>query len=217
MPWTLALLLAIPLTTGAGWEVLRYRGIAPHVVAFGPEGLRVDVNASAAPLVYPLDRPRRVTGVRAEGRIVGTLQTDARRQGARGADDYALRVGLVEVGTRRPGWLERRMAPAWVERLFSLAPPDLGIAGIRFFNVALSPSQVGQSRQHPASALISERVVTAPDGSGRFTVAVDLETPIESAAVWLSVDGDDTGSRFTLTLARLELRLGDEPASRKTR
>ena len=211
MFWPLALLLVIPLTTDSGGEVLRYRGIAPHLVAFGADGLRVEVNASAAPIVYPLDSPLRVRGLRAEGRIAGSVRTDAERQGQRGADDYALRVGLVEVGTRRPGWLERRMAPAWVQRLFALAPPHLGVAGIRFFNVALSPSQVGQSRQHPASALISERVVTAPDATGRFTVAVDLDAPIESAAVWISVDGDDTGSRFTLTLARLELRLADEP------
>jgi hypothetical protein len=211
MLWPLALLLVIPLTADSGWEVLRYRGIAPHVVAFGAEGLRVEVNASAAPIVYPLDSPQWVRGLRAEGRIVGSVRTDAQRQGQRGADDYALRVGLVEVGTRRPGWLERTMAPAWVQRLFALAPPQLGVAGIRFFNVALSPSQVGQSRQHPASALISERVVTAPDASGRFTMAVDLEAPIESAAIWISVDGDDTRSRFTLTLARLELRLADEP------
>jgi len=211
MLWPLALLLVIPLTADAGWEVLRYRAIAPHVVAFGAEGLRIDVNASAAPLVYPLDSPRRVRGLRAEGRIVGTLRTDAQRQGTRGADDYALRVGLVEVGTRRPGWIERTLAPTWVQRLFALAPPDLGIAGIRFFNVALSPSQIGQSRQHPASPLITERVVSAPDASGRFTVAVDLDTPIESAAVWISVDGDDTGSRFTVTLTRLQLQLDDAP------
>jgi hypothetical protein len=205
------LLLVIPLTADSGWEVLRYRGIAPHVVAFGAEGLRVEVNASAAPIVYPLDSPQWVRGLRAEGRIAGSVRTDAQRQGQRGADDYALRVGLVEVGTRRPGWLERTMAPAWVQRLFALAPPQLGVAGIRFFNVALSPSQVGQSRQHPASALISERVVAAPDASGRFTMAVDLEAPIESAAIWISADGDDTRSQFTLTIARLELRLADEP------
>jgi hypothetical protein len=59
--------------------------------------------------------------------------------------------------------------------------------------------------------LITERVVSAPDASGRFTVAVDLDTPIESAAVWISVDGDDTGSRFTVTLTRLQLQLDDAP------
>ncbi len=210
MLWPLALLLVIPLTTNTGWEVLRYRGIAPHAVAFGADGMRVEVNASAAPIVYPLDSPRWVRGLRAEGRVTGQMRTDPKSQGQRGADDYALRVGLVEVGPRRAGWLERAMAPAWVRRLFALAPPDSGVAGIRFFNVALSPSQVGQSRQHPASALITERIVTAPDTTGRFIVDVDLDAAIESAAVWISVDGDDTGSRFTLALARLELRLTDQ-------
>lgn len=206
---TLALLLVIPLTTGAGWEVLRYRGIPPHVVDFRADGLRIEVDGSAAPIVYPLASPARVLGLRAEGQLVGALRTDAQRQGQRGADDYALRIGLVEVGTRRPGWVERTMAPAWVRRLFALAPPNLGIAGIRFFNVAVSPAQVGRSRTHPASDLITERIVAAPDATGRISVTVDLDAPIETTAIWISADGDDTRSRFTLTLDRLELRLDD--------
>lgn len=204
---TLALLLVIPLTTDTGWEVLRYRGIPAHVVDFRSDGLRIEVDRSAAPIVYPLASPARVAGLRAEGQLIGALRTDAQRQGQRGADDYALRIGLVEVGTNRPGWVERTMAPAWVRRLFALAPPNFGIAGIRFFNLGVSPTQVGRFRTHPASALITERIVTAPDATGRFGVTVDLDTPIDTAAIWISADGDDTGSRFTLRLDRLELHL----------
>lgn len=208
---TAALLLVIPLTTAANWEVLSYRNIAAHTVRFGGDGLRIDVNASAAPIIYPLDSTRRVRGVRAEGRVNGQLLTTAERQGQPDADDYVLRVGLVEVGTRRPGWLERRLAPAWARRLFALAPPGAGIAGIRFFNVGLAPQQIGQSRQHPASDLIVERVVSVPDADGRITMTVDLERPMQTSAIWISADGDDTGSRYTLTLDRLDLLIDESP------
>jgi hypothetical protein len=204
-----ALLLAIPLTSGANWEVLSYRNIPPHTVRFDTGGLRIDVDRSSAPIVYPLAPARHVRGLRAQGRLEGQLRTTADRQGEPGADDYALRVGLVEVGTRRPGWMERRLAPAWVRRLFDLAPPDAGIAGIRFFNVGIGARQLGQARQHPASALITERVVAVPDADGRIRLSADFDVPVHTAAIWISVDGDDTASRFTLTLDRLALLLDD--------
>ena len=209
-----ALLLAIPLTSATGWEVLTYRKIPAHAVRFDAGGLRIDVDRSAAPIVYPLATARHVRGLRAHGRLEGQLRTTAAQQGQPGFDDYVLRVGLVEVGTRSLGWMERRMSPAWLRRLFDLAPPDLGIAGIRFFNVGLAPQQVGQSRQHPASDHIVERVVTVPDLQGRIVLSVDVDVPVHTAAVWISADGDDTASRFTLTLERLELLLVEQGSAK---
>ena len=208
-----ALLLVIPLTSGANWQVLKYRGIPPHEVRFEANGLRIDVNASAAPIVHRLDQVVRVRSVWAKGRIDGELRTTAARQGQQGADDYVLRVGLVEVGERTPTWLERRLAPAWVRRLFELAPAGSGIGGIRFFNVGIAAEQLGRSRRHPASDLIHEEVVAIPDGSGSFVVDVRLQRPIPTAAVWISADGDDTRSRFRLTLERLELTLDGPPGA----
>ena len=201
------LVLVIPLSSAVNWEVLTYRGIPPNVAHFETAGLRIDVDRSAGPIVYRLTEVRQVRGIRAEGSAVGQLRTTAARQGQKGEDDYVLRVGLVEVGSRRPGWLERRMAPAWARRLFDLAPPGLGIAGIRFFNVGLAPDQMGRSRQHPASDLIVERVVAVPDATGRFALVVDLDAPVRTVAVWISADGDDTQSRFRLTVTRLDLLL----------
>lgn len=201
------LLLMLPLTMGDGWEVLSYRGIPSHTVSFGDAGLRIDVNASAAPLIYPLSPVRRVSRLRVRGRVTGALRTTADEQGQPGADDYVLRVGLVEVGARQPGWLERRLAPEWLRRLFDLAPPGLGTAGIRFFNVGLSPDQIGDTRRHPSSDLITERIVTVPEEDGTIAMAVDLAAPIDASAVWIGADGDDTASRFSLLITRIELGL----------
>jgi hypothetical protein len=209
MPLLMVLLAAaavvIPLDRTQAWEVLRYSGIRPHAVRFGDFGMRIDVNSSAAPLIHALDAPRRVRRLEVTGRIDGSLQTTSAEQGRQGHDDYTLRVGLVEVGTKRPGWFERQFAPAWVKRLFELAPPDLGIAGIRFYNLGLAASQVGDSRQHPASDLIQELIVGVPEPDGTFTMAVDLDRPVETAAIWISSDGDDTRSRFIVTLEQFTL------------
>jgi len=195
----------LPLGDPTAWEVLQFRHIRPNAVSFAPASLRIDVDGSAGPVVHALARPLRVQGLRATGRLEGTVQTTASKQGQAGHDDYALRVGLVEIGTRRPGWLERRFAPAWVQRLFDLAPADLGIAGIRFYNLGLDASQIGQTRTHPASDLLTERVVAAPEADGSFRIVVDLPAPIDVAGVWLSSDGDDTRSRYSVRLAELAL------------
>jgi hypothetical protein len=197
-----------PLTTAVGWEVLQFRGVPPNRVTATPDGLTIEVHRSAGPVVWPLPQPLAVTRVVASGRIRGAIATTARLQGEPGADDFALRVGLVEAGSRRPTLWQRRFAPAWVQRLFALAPPGQGIAQVRFFNVGLDPSQIGWRRRHPASDLLVEQVVTAPDAEGRFSLSVEVEA-VTALGVWLSADGDDTGSRFDVRLEELRL----EPAA----
>lgn len=206
LPMSLLLALALfsPLGAADAWEVLAFRNTPPNRVEFGDGRMTIAVDRSAGPVVLPLDGPTRVDHVRVEGRVTGTVQTTADRQGAEGADDFALRVGLVEAGARRPGFFERRFAPGWVRRLFALAPPDGGIGRIRFSNLGLDRSQIGWARTHPLSDLLVEEVVAAPDADGRFSfTAHPGDVPI--LAVWLSADGDDTGSTFTVRIDRLEL------------
>jgi hypothetical protein len=91
-----------------------------------------------------------------------------------------------------------------VRRLFALAPPGEGVSRIRFFNVGVAASQLGWQREHPLSDLLTESVVAAPDANGHFEFAVSVDgAPV--LAVWLSADGDDTQSSFSVTINRLEL------------
>jgi len=200
----LGLLAALPLTIPSSWVSLAYRGIPPNTLEISSEGLRIRVDRSAGPIVHRLAQPVTVAGLRARGRIIGTLATDAVRQGTPGQDDFALRIGLVEAGTRRPTFVQRRLSPAWVRHLFSLAPPGAGVSQIRFFNLGLQSSQIGWSRRHPLSELLSEEVVAAPNGDGRFDFIVET-APLEALGIWLAADGDDTGSTFEVALEHLSL------------
>jgi hypothetical protein len=56
------------------------------------------------------------------------------------------------------------------------------------------------------SDLILEQVVAVPGPDGRFDLVHALERPLETIAVWLSSDGDDTGSKFKVLVEEIELR-----------
>ena len=76
---------------------------------------------------------------------------------------------------------------------------------MRFFNVGTDPGQIGQRRVHPLSDLLEEEVVAVPRADGTFELDVSLTPPVEALAVWLSSDGDDTASVFTVLVERITL------------
>lgn len=195
--------IAIPLDDQAKWQVLQYSRIPPHKVQFGKGGLEMAVERSAMPLVYPLPKPLAVKRIRVRGRVEGRVNIPAGRQGEEGYDDYVFRVGLVEPGNRTLGSIQRRFVASWVRKLYELAPPGGGISGIRFFNVGID--QLGRSRQHPLSELIREEVVALARPDGRFDFEHALAQPLQTIAVWLSSDGDDTKSSFTVKVEAIEL------------
>ena len=217
MPWLPGLLLlctsvalaqpslTVPLADQASWQVLQYSRLPPHRVEFSKAGLQIAVDRSAMPLVHPLAKPFDTKRIRVKGRVDGSLNIPAGRQGADGYDDYVFRLGLVEPGTRTLGSIQRRLVADWVRKLYELAPPGSGISGIHFFNVAADKAHIGRKRQHPLSDLIREEVVAAPRPDGRFDFEHVLAQPLQTIAVWLSSDGDDTKSAFTVRVEAIEL------------
>lgn len=198
--------ISLPLNEQTGWQILQYSKLPPHRIRFSQAGLEIMVDGSAMPLIYPLTAPARINAIRVKGRIEGSLRVPAARQGEEKFDDYAFRIGLVEPGERTLNFAQRQFAARWVRKLFELAPKGRGISRIHFFNVGTDKSQIGRRRQHPLSELIVEQVVAVPGPDGRFDFAHRLDRPIETLAVWLSSDGDDTGSRFNIVVEEIELR-----------
>lgn len=197
----------LPLSEPAQWQVLQYRSLPPHRVRFSGAGLEMAVDGSAMPLIYPLAQRPKVSAVRVKGRVEGALRIPPERQGEEKFDDYVFRIGLVEPGERRLNFVQRQLAAAWVRKLFELAPAGTGISKIHFLNVGADPAHIGRRRQHPLSDLVVETVVAVPRPDGRLDFAYALERPLETIAVWLSSDGDDSGSKFTALVERIELQV----------
>jgi len=195
----------LPLDQTNGWQFLSYRKIPPNTFRASSAGLEIRVQKSAGPAVFPLPHQIHVTEVRARGTITGLLKVPPKKQGDRGFDDYAIRIGLVEAGSRTLSWREKLVSAEWVKKLFALAPSGTGIRRVHFFNVGTDPGQIGQTRTHPLSDLIEETVVVVPDADGRFAFTKRFAQPINVLAVWIASDGDDTKSSLSVTVSKVEL------------
>jgi hypothetical protein len=196
----------VPLADPERWTAVEFRGIPPNAVEIADDALHIAVRRSAGPLVQRMDTPINVTGITVEARWTGELRLPPGvKQGEAGADDFVLRLGLIEAGARRLNWWERHTAKPWVRALFELAPPGAGVNGIRFVSTTQQPDMIGSRRAHPLSEMLEERRVRHLDGPSAFTLSARFDKPIETLGLWVAADGDDTGSSFDLYIERVTL------------
>lgn len=185
------------------WQILTYSSIKPNSVSF-QSGMRIEVDDSASPLIYPLPAPTAVSSVTLKARILGELNLDGQKQGNKKADDFVFRLGLVYQGDKKLGFLQRVFAADWILKLYSLAPEKTGIDRIEFFNVISNSELLGKKRQHPASDYLHENFITEI-GNGTINVTIPVPEDQKVLAIWLSSDGDDTGSKYVVDLEKITL------------
>lgn len=209
LAWSQAQALNVPTADLAGWTTLSFDNIPPNEVSVADGALRISVDASASPLVYKFDEPVLVSGVTVVAEWSGVLRVPAgAEQGSKGADDFVLKFGIVESGKQTLNWFQRRIAADWIRELFALAPEGSGVERILFLSTTQSRSQLGSSRTHPLSDLLHERRIRHLDGPGRFTLTDRFDEPVKTLGLWISSDGDDTGSSFELRIQRITLHSG---------
>ncbi len=208
MLWILLFNLAwsaeLPLTQEK-WVSLSFSKIPKNHVQFNDGEMRVSVDQSAGPLVQKLEAPLKVSSFKVKGELKGLKKVET------GAfdEDSVLRIGLVAVGERTLNAVKRVFAADWIKKLFALAPPKTGLDKIYFFNLTNRPELVGKKREHPKSDLMLENVFHSLVGEGAFEAEFKLEAPLEVAALWLSVDGDDTKSKFDLTIRQILIQASE--------
>ena len=201
-----ALTLSVPLTADK-WHSLKYNSIPHNVVSFD-SGMDITVRKSASPLIYKFVKPIAVKKISIQGSIDQLISIpDATKQGESGFDDFNLRLGLVAIGSERLGWGQKLFVPEWVKKMFSLVPEDQGLDRIYFFNSVRSSSLLNKKRTHPLSKYIHEHYAWLMDKAGDFNYEHTLDSPKEVGALWVSSDGDDTGSNFVLKIKNINMFL----------
>ncbi len=201
----LASAIALPVQQAGNWQLLEYNRLNANEVSFAREGMMVTVDQSASPIIYPLDEPKTVSRVAVTGHLSNLLNVTAGTQGDPNNDDFSLKLGLVIAGDKTLNPLQKIFSAKWVKTLFELAPEGAGIEKIYFLNAVQHKNLLGQQRQHPLSELIYENNVWLLDKAGNFSFNYELENPQKVIAVWLSIDGDDTRSRYATTISSLIL------------
>lgn len=205
----------LPLAQTNGWQFLKYRKIPSNTFHCTPEGLVIGVTNSAAPAVFPLTNEFSVVKISVSGQVSGSLKVPPGKQGQKGFDDFVLRVGLVEPGTHTLSWWQKRVAADWVKKLFSLAPSGKGISKIHFFNVGTDAAQIGRNWIYNSGVPMEQTVVAVLDADGHFAFTNRFAKPIKAIAVWISSDGDDTHSSFTVTLNKVRFTTADSSTERE--
>lgn len=199
--------IAIPVQEQAAWKQENYSKIPKNEVSFSQEGFLVRVDKSASPLLYPMLPVKKIVGFRVVGEFRNLPKfSNVEAQGQKGSDDYALRIGFVVPGANRLSGVKKFFAPAWLKNLYSAVPTTAGVDGVRFFNVTQSKKQLDLERTHPSSDLITEKFFALTVDGGKFDYSYDFKEPIEAAAIWVSIDGDDTKSKFDVLIRQLEIR-----------
>lgn len=188
------------------WEVLQYSGIKANQVNFNNNAMTIKVNQSAGPLVYQLNKPQVVKEIIIDADILGKLKLNKTKQGDKSNDDFTLRVGLVYQGKRKLGFMQKQMAPGWIKKLFSLAPKNLGVSHVEFFTVFQDQRLANTKRTHPLSDLLVENFVVQQPANGKLKTRFTVPSNKTALAVWISSDGDDTKSAFSVRLNQLILK-----------
>ncbi len=196
-------LLAVAQTTipfeRSKWTELKYNNFSPNKVEYLTDSLKVNVDSSASPLVYKLDQVLEVSSFDVILKINGDLPESKEFE-----DDSFFRLGLVVLGDNHLGAVGKLFAPKWAQELFKLAPDGAGLDKIYFFNIARSKNQLDKERINPASKYMFEKVIAVRDGEAQ-EVKYTLSKPLDTAALWISIDGDTTKSKFTTEIKSIKL------------
>lgn len=201
-----AFALEIPVDDLDAWTTLTFSKIPANEVSVDEGHLSIAVRQSASPLVFKLDEPTTVRRVNVRARWTGVINLpEGAVQGDKGVDDFVLKLGVVEAGERTLSWLQRRIAADWIKQLFRLAPAGTGVERINFLSTTQQAELVGSEREHPLSDLLYETRLTKLDGPGEFTLTHEFTEPVSVLGLWISADGDDTGSSFDLQIESITL------------
>lgn len=215
-------MIAVPMGTADGWLELKFNKIKPNVVERSETGTLVKVDGSASPLIHGFGKITQIDGIDAEIEISGSMnQMEAWKDFE---EDSFLRIGLVAEGPEKLGTMGALFAPEWVKRMFALAPKGHGLDKIYFYSVTSRNELIGKSRQHPKSKFMHEeyaflaplqaggQVVQTTDPASvksesmkpvSVSIAKKFAKPIPAAGIWLSIDGDDSKSKFEVKIKSL--------------
>ena len=197
-------LLAIPLDKKAQWTDLGFSQSRKTLTSFSSEGLRLAIDKSSSPLFYPLSQILKVHTVKLEFELSGLPKIpEGSTEGLDHADDFSLRLGLVVSGDNQLSWFQKFFAPRWLKLISEKSEPyHLGKA--LFLTVSQTLPE-GTKRKHPKSNLLEEVVVLRASKPGAYSVSWRSPEELDTYALWVQSDGDDTASSFDVLIKNITL------------
>lgn len=180
------------------WLELSFNNIPTNKVQYSDKGIKVAVASSASPLVFKFNELRDIKEFEINLRIDGNLKTTEGNIDFE--EDSYFRLGLVATGENHLGVAGRLLAPKWVQQLFSLAPDGVGLDKIYFYNLGNEKELISKERIHPQSKYMYEHIIDIKGDRSDLSFKHRLQKQIKAAALWISIDGDNTKSDFEVNI-----------------
>ncbi len=184
-------------------EVKYSKKIKPNQVRLKDHNLEIEVQKSSSALVYKFSEIKKIKGILVKAKLDGKINYGDKIVGKKGADDFPLRIGIIEKGDTTLNFFQQVIAADWIIQLNDLGKGFGGVSKI-YNLVFYTEAPEYEKRFHPLSDYFFE-VRAASFKEGSLNERFLLEEEIEALGLWISADGDDTMSDFTLTIEKLEL------------
>lgn len=185
----------------SNWKAVKYDSIKANEFNYNNE-LIIKVNKSSSPLVYKLNNLHKTKEILIRARMQGTINYSS-KAGSDKNDDFPLRVGLITKGDNQLNFFQRSIAPKWILKLNKLGNQYGGFDKIHSF-ILYSQIPEFQERLHPLSEYFMERVLGKIENDEKV-YKYKLPRELDVIGIWLTCDGDDTDSSFTVFLSQLSL------------
>ncbi len=183
----------------SAFKHITFKGIRPTRYVNRDGALVAEVDKSASALLYAFKRVHKIKRIRFRWKRHGNLQVRSKRhEQSKAGDDTYFRIGLLLHG-RAPS--VPFFAPAWIKatRAHMLLPASRII-----YLVVSSRHRKGESWRSPYDRSIRMVAINRDAGGVRYTPLVyEFEQALPVVGLWLMADGDDTGSRFTVSIEKL--------------
>ncbi len=188
-------------------EVHYSKKIKPNDVEVNSNSLMISVNGSSSALVYKFEKPIIIDKIKIQATLEGTIDYKGRKPGEKGADDFPLRIGIIEKGKTKLNFFQKAIAADWVVKLNNLGRSHGGFNKIHSF-VYYTERPTYNERNHPLSDYFYETVALGFT-DGNINGEYSFKKEIESVGIWISADGDDTQSKFKVIIKELKFTSPD--------
>lgn len=188
------------------FKVLKYGGIDSHHFINKNDSLVVKVNDSANPMIYKFDQAKYLSEIELKVKITGKLTLKDKKQGEEKNDDFRFRLGLVFEGDNTISGFQKMFAPEWLKELFKLGEGYRGVDKIQFYTTYQDQSLKDTARDHYFSEYLKEIHNLHLDEKGMLNQKITPESDKKCLGFWIAIDGDDTDSKFTTEIIKIEYK-----------
>lgn len=185
------------------WHMVHYSKIKANIVIQKENNLEVSVDNSSSAIVYKFDQVEMIKQIQIMAKMQGFINYLDKDPGSDHADDFPIRLGFILKGDKKLNFFQRIVAPNWLVELDKISAPLGGIDKV--YNLIFYTNKPSfKHREHPSSSYFYEEVAEQILNS-KLEAKHNFDQALPVIGIWLSSDGDNTSSKFTILIERVKI------------